>query len=53
MQYGKWGCCPLAAPLGLTPYALGSVYCCKNESAPVGQDYALSHTACKCHRYGC
>ncbi len=53
MQYGKWGCCPLGAPLGLTPYVLGSTFCCKNDTAPAGSDYALSHTACKCHRYGC
>jgi len=51
MQYGKYGCCPSAA--GFLPYLFGTMFCCKIEGAPAGQDYQLGMTDCKCHRYGC
>lgn len=51
MKYGKYGCCPSSA--GFLPYPFGTLYCCKIEGAPAGQEYQLGPSACKCHAYGC
>ena len=51
MEYCKYGCCPSSA--GFLPYAMGILYCCKIDGAPMGKDYQLETSPCKCHRYGC
>jgi hypothetical protein len=51
VEYGQYGCCP--SSVGFLPYQIGSEFCCKNEGAPPGQDYNITRTPCKCHRYGC